>query len=315
MLVKENIKDNVELRKSCMDTLIEMAAQDDKICFIETDLASSSGSLAFQKVYPNRYFNIGIMEAESVSLAAGLGVTGYKCFVHSFAPFAARRCFDQAVVSSAYADIPVVILGSDPGITTAYNGGTHTTFEDISMFRALSNTTVLDICDSVQMSAITKMLAKEMKGLNYVRFSRRPSRKIYTEGASFEIGKAITVREGSDICIFTSGAMVSQALDTADILESKGKSVRVIDMFTISPIDNNIIVKAAKECNHLVSLDNHNIRGGLGSAIAEVLVAKYPKKLQQIGATTFGQVGTYDQLLDMFGWTGPQLAETILSYQ
>lgn len=312
MIVKENIIDNKELRTACIEALIDSAEKDENICFVETDLASSSGSNAFAKVYPQRFFNIGIMEAEAIGLAAGLGITGYKCFIHSFAPFASRRCFDQATVSSAYANIPMVILGSDPGITTAYNGGTHTAFEDIAMFRALSNTKVFDISDSVQMEEVIKTLSQEMTGLNYVRFARRPSRKIYHEGMKFEIGKGVTVRDGEDICIFASGAMVSQALDTADILEKQGKSVRVIDLFTILPIDVDLITKAAKECKHLVALDDHNIRGGLGSAVAEVLVAHYPVKLQQIGATSFGQVATFPQLLDIFGWTGEELANTIL---
>ncbi|MGL5955636.1 MAG: transketolase family protein [Brevinema sp.] len=310
MIVKENIKDPKELRTACIETLVSEA--DDTVCFIDTDLASSSGSMTFQKAYPERYFNIGIMEAEAIGIAAGLGVVGYRAFVHSFAPFMSRRCFDQAVVSGAYANLPMVLLGSDPGITTAYNGGTHTTFEDIAMFRSLSNTQVFDICDSVQMSAIIKLLCKDMKGLNYVRFSRRPSRKIYNEGMTFSIGKGVTIREGQDICIFASGAMLSQALDTADILITKNKSVRVIDLFSILPIDEELILKAAQECTYLVSLDNHNIRGGLGSAIADVLVEKYPKKLLKIGANTFGQVGTYDQLLELYGWTGSQLADTIL---
>ena len=312
MIVKENIIDTKELRTACLEGIVEIAKKDDKVCFIDTDLVGSSGSGVFKKSFPERFFNIGIMEAEAISMAAGLGVTGYKCFVHSFAPFASRRCFDQATVSSAYADIPMVILGTDPGITTAYNGGTHTTFEDIAMFRALSNTKVFDICDSVQMYAIAKELGQNMKGLNYVRFARRSSRKVYQEGMTFEIGKGIAVREGTDICIFASGAMVSQALDTADILVAQGKSVRVVDLFTILPIDKDIIIKAAKECKHLVALDDHNIRGGLGSAIAEVLVAHHPVKLQQIGAESFGQVGTFPQLLDIFGWTGEKLAKTIL---
>lgn len=312
MIIKENILDNIELRKASINALIEKAKNNTQLCFVETDLASSSGSNNFKKNFPERYFNIGIMEAEAISVAAGLGVTGRKAFVHSFAPFATRRCFDQATVSSAYADLAMVILGSDPGITTAYNGGTHTTFEDIAMFRALSNTKIFDIADSTQMTFITNYLADHMHGLNYVRFARRPSRKIYENNMQFNIGKGITIREGNDICIFASGAMVSQALDAYDILSLQGKSVRVIDMFSILPIDKEIIIQASKECKHLVALDNHNIRGGLGSAIAEVLVANNPVKLQQIGATTFGQVGTYDQLLELYGWTGQQLADTII---
>jgi len=313
MIVNENIKDTKELRTACIESITTQADSDNTICFVETDLASSSGSKFFQKSHPSRYFNIGIMEAEAIGIAAGLGVLGFRSFVHSFAPFMSRRCFDQAVVSSAYADIPMVLLGSDPGITTAYNGGTHTTFEDIAMFRGLSNTRIFDICDSVQMIEIIKLLCHDMKGLNYVRFARRPSRKIYSEGMKFQFGKGSTLHEGEDICIFASGAMVSQALDTADILIMHNKTVRVIDLFSILPIDEDIILKAAKECTNLVSLDNHNIRGGLGSAIADVLITKFPKKLLKIGADRFGQVGTYDQLLEEFGWTGKQLADTILN--
>ncbi|MGL5721619.1 MAG: transketolase family protein [Brevinema sp.] len=314
MIINDKIKDTVEIRKSCVDEIIKVAQNDSSICFVETDLASSSGSSSFGKQYPDRFFNIGIMEAEAVSVAAGLAVTGMKPFVHSFAPFAARRCFDQAVVSSAYADLPMVILGSDPGITTAYNGGTHTTFEDIAMFRALSNTRVFDVCDSEQMRKVISLIIKDFKGLNYIRFSRRPSYKIYSDAMEFTIGKGVEVREGKDICIFTSGAMVSQAIDAADILSKEGKTVRIIDLFTIHPIDEEIIIKAAKECSVLVSLDNHNVRGGLGSAVAEVLTSHLPKKLHRIGATTFGQVGTYDQLLELYGWTGEQLAKTIKSF-
>ncbi|MGL4388174.1 MAG: transketolase family protein [Brevinema sp.] len=315
MIIKDKIKDSVEIRKSCIDKITEIAQNDSSICFVETDLASSSGSNVFAKQHPDRFFNIGIMEAEAISLAAGLAVTGFKPFVHSFAPFAARRCFDQATVSSAYADLPIVILGTDPGITTAYNGGTHTTFEDISMFRALSNTRIFDICDSAQMPKILSLILNNFKGLNYIRFARRSSYKIYSDSMEFTIGKGVQIHDGEDICIFASGAMLSQAIDAADILIKEGKSVRIIDLFTILPIDEEIIIKAAKECQILVSLDNHNIRGGLGSAISEVLTTHYPKKLHRIGASTFGQVGTYEELLSLYGWTGEQLAKTIKSFK
>lgn len=311
---KQHTPDSKEIRIAIVDTLINEARNNSKIVLVDADLMSSSGFTKFQKEFPERALNFGIMEAHMAGAAAGLAITGMLPFIHSFAPFASRRIFDQVVVSSAYANNSVTIIGTDPGINAAMNGGTHTTLEDIAMFRSLPNTQIFEVSDSAQAEAIINYRINNPEGLCYIRTVRRPLYKIYNNGSTFIPGKFPIVREGKDITIFASGIMVSQAIDAANILEKDNISVRILDVFSLSMMDIDAIKLAAAETSCLVALDNHNIHGGLASAIADILVEHCPTKLHRIGMTTFSEVGSLPYLLDKFGFTGEKIALKIKSW-
>ncbi|MGL4394611.1 MAG: transketolase family protein [Brevinema sp.] len=306
--------DPKEIRAAITDTLIDAAKTNSKIMVVDADLMSSSGFVKFQKTYPDRALNFGIMEAHMTGAAAGLSISGMMPFIHSFAPFASRRIFDQAVVSCAYANNPITIVATDPGINAAMNGGTHTTFEDVAMFRAVANTKIYEPSDSVQAEWIIKNRIAHPEGLCYIRAARRGIKQIYEAGSTFTPGVFPVVREGQDVTIFTTGILVSQAIDAAELLEKDGISVRILDAFSLSEMDIDAIVKAAKETSCLVAIDNHNVNGGLASAIADVLVEHHPAKLHRLGMTTFSQVGSLNFLLDHFGLSGEKIAQKVKSF-
>ncbi len=312
-IVKEFKTDPIEIRTAITDALIAEAQSNDKIVVIDTDLMSASGLSKFQKAFPDRGLNFGIMEAHMASAAAGMSITGLMPFIHSFAPFASRRIFDQVVVSSAYANNPITIIGTDPGVNSAVNGGTHTALEDIAMFRSVSNTKIYSVSDSAQAKAIIQYRIKNPEGLCYIRTPRRPMYKIYEDGSTFTPGEFPVVREGNDVTIFTTGIMLSQAVDCAMILEKESVSVRIVDTFSLSDMDVDTIVKAAKETSCLLAIDNHNVNGGIASAVADVLVEHYPAKLHRIGMTSFSEVGSVPYLLDRFGFSGEKIASKIRS--
>ncbi len=310
-IVKEFKTDPVEIRMAIVDALIAEAQNNEKIVVGDADLMSASGLSKFQKAFPNRSVNFGIMESHMAGAAVGMSITGLMPFIHSFAPFASRRIFDQLVISSAYANNPITVIGTDPGLNAAVNGGTHTALEDIAMFRSVSNTKVYSIADSVQAGAIIKHRIQNPEGLCYIRAARRPLYKIYEDGSTFTPGEFPIVREGNDVTIFTAGIMLSQAIDCANILEKEGVSVRIIDTFSLSEMDVDTIVKAAKETSCLLAIDNHNVNGGIASAVADVLVEHHPVKLHRIGMTSFSEVGAVPYLLDRFGFSGEKIADKV----
>lgn len=310
-LEKNDIKNPEEVRYAAIDALIELRKNNAKIVFVDADLSEPSGSRRFQKEYPTHFFNVGIMEAHMVGFAAGLSLAGYQPFVHSFAPFVSRRAFDQTMVSGAYSHNPLTLMATDPGLCAQYNGGTHTTLEDIGMFRSLPHTILLDIADTTQIRWAMKFRADKPEKLAYIRYPRRPLRKIYETGSEFKMGHFPIVHEGSDVTIFASGIMVSLALDAAEALAKEGIGVQVVDCFSISHPDVSTIVKAAESGRRLLALDNHNVHGGLASMIADVLVTHHPAKLQRMGAHEFGQVGTLKDLLGVYHLTAEDVGERV----
>ncbi|MGL4367728.1 MAG: transketolase family protein [Brevinemataceae bacterium] len=304
--------DSIEIRTAIAQTLIEEAEKKSDIVVLDADLISSSGLGVFQKKFPSRTFNVGIMEAHMMGAAAGLSITGFFPFIHTFAPFASRRIFDQATLSGAYSNNSVTILASDPGIASCFNGGTHTTFEDIAMYRTLPNTIIFDLADTVQAASVIKSRINTYReGLCYIRFPRRGIYKIYQENSEFSLGKFPIAKQGSDIAIFTSGLTLSYALEAAYSLEKENISVRVIDCFTPSHMDKETILAAAKECQHLIAIENHSIHGGLASAVADVLIENHPVKLHRIGTHTFSEVGDLTYLAHKFGFSAEQITSYI----
>ena len=304
-----------ELRDCVVETLQELMKDDDKITALEADLGGASGFTKIKKTNPDRFIQCGIAEANMMGVAAGLSLTGFKPFTHTFAPFATRRVFDQLFLSGAYAGNTINIYGSDPGFSVASNGGTHTAWEDVALIREIPGAVICDPADDVQMEWIIKEFLK-MEGIHYVRSNRKAVRNVYKKGSSFKIGQGNILKEGKDILIIAAGQLVSEALDCAEELEKEGHSVEVIDMFTIKPLDENLLIKEAKEKSKIVTIENHSIYGGLGSAVSEVIAENgIPVPVKRIGVKEkFGQVGTAEFLQEEFGLTAKQIKKTISQF-
>ncbi|MGO3727786.1 MAG: transketolase family protein [Enterococcus viikkiensis] len=299
-----------ELRVTVVDALKELMIEDQKIVALDADLGGASGWTSIAKDYPDNFINVGIAEANMVGVAAGLSLTGYKPFIHTFGPFATRRVLDQIYLSGAYADNTITIFGSDPGFAAGHNGGTHTTWEDVALLRSIPNVVICDAADEVQMDWIIKTFSK-LEGIHYVRGNRKGVKNVYATGSTFEIGKGNLLKEGQEILIVAAGQLVSEALEVAKTLETRGSSVEVIDMFTIKPLDKELLLERLVGKKTVVTIENHSITGGLGSAVAEVLADNgLAVPLTRIGVDErFGQVGTPGFLQTEFGLT----TETILA--
>lgn len=304
-----------ELRDCVVETLQELMKDDDKITALEADLGGASGFTKIKKTNPERFIQCGIAEANMMGVAAGLSLTGFKPFTHTFAPFATRRVFDQLFLSGAYAGNTINVYGSDPGFSVASNGGTHTAWEDVALIREIPGVVICDPADDVQMEWIIKEFLK-MEGIHYVRSNRKAVRNVYKKGSSFKIGQGNILKEGKDILIIAAGQLVSEALDCAEELEKEGYSVEVIDMFTIKPLDEKLLIKEAKGKSKIVTIENHSIYGGLGSAVSEVIAENgISVPVKRIGVKEkFGQVGTAEFLQEEFGLTAKQIKETICQF-
>ena len=302
-LAEKRVKEEKEMRTMYCETLMELAEKDENVVVLDADLMSSMGMVSFQKKYPERTFNVGIQEANMMGTAAGMSAVGLIPFAHSFGPFATRRCFDQIFLSCGYGKLNVKITGSDPGVTAAYNGGTHMPFEDMGILRNVPNITIIEPVDSTMLKDIIGQIAYKY-GVFYTRLLRKNATKIYAEGSTFEIGKAIPLRDGKDVTVFATGIMVEEALKAAEELDKEGISVRVENIFTLKPIDKEAIIKCAEETGAIVTAENHSILNGLGSAVAEVVVESVPVPVERVGVEDrFGQVGPVDYLKEEYGLT------------
>lgn len=310
---KEVVKDSKIMCEVYSDTLIELAAKDPNVVALDADLATVVNMKAFEEKYPDRFINCGIAEANMVSVAAGMSETGMVPFAHSFTPFASRRCYDQVYVSGGYAKLNVRVVGSDPGVTAGFNGGTHQCYEDMGIMRGIPGMTVIEATDNVMIKDILEQV-KDTYGMYYLRLLRIEPDTIYADGSKFEIGKGVTVRDGSDVTIIASGIMVAESLKAAELLAAQGVSARVVDMFTWKPIDEDLIVKCAKETGCIVTAENHNIRNGLYSAVAEVVAAKAPVPMEAIGnQDRFGEVGPQDYVQKVLKMTAEDIVEKALA--
>lgn len=311
ILAEKNLKEDIEMRTMYCQTLMDLAEQDKRIVMLDADLMSSMKTVPFMKKYPERTFNCGVQEANMIGVAAGLSATGKIPFAHTFAPFATRRVFDQVFISGAYAKLNVRIIGSDPGITSAYNGGTHMPFEDMGIMRNIPTMTVIEPSDSTMLREVIKMTTQAY-GMFYIRLLRSSAIKIYDERSEFTPNKAVKLREGDDATIFASGIMVAEALKAHDLLKEKGIKARVYDLYTLKPIDQETIISAATETGAIVTAENHNIINGMGSAVAEVLVENRPVPMERIGVQDlFGEVGSVDYLRERFELTANDIVKKV----
>ena len=312
-LIGEHKKDSRACRDGLALTLNEMMAEDKSICYVDCDLMGCINTKMLRKNYPDRAFEAGIAEANGAGVAAGLAATGKKVFFHSFGTFSSRRCYDQIYMSAAYAGLSVRVLGSDAGVTAAFNGGTHMPLEDAAMYLSIPETTVLDPADYDQLASITRQLVN-VEGVSYTRFVRKGIIQVYGEGSEFEIGKGVVLHEsGKDVAtIITSGIMVDESLKAYEALQAEGINVRVIDMFTWKPLDEELVIKAAKETGAIVTAENHNVTCGLGSVVANCLAKNCPTIQEFVGVQDlFGQVGPQDFLMDTYGLRATNIVEAV----
>jgi len=283
--------DVMAMRDAYCQTLIELAEKDPRIVALDADLMTSMGMKPFQKKFPERTIDCGIAEGNMIGTACGLAVQGKIPFAHTFAPFCTRRACDQIFISGAYNKANVKVVGSDPGITAAYNGGTHMPFEDMGIMRGIPTMMVVEPTDIVQLKNLLPQIAY-YEGIVYMRLVRKDVNKVYDEGSTFELGKAAVISEGTDVTLIASGYCVTEALSAAKILAEQGISAGIINMFTWKPIDEEAILKAAATTGAIVTCENHNVINGLGSAVAEVLVKNRPVPVEMIGVQDeFGEVG------------------------
>ena len=291
----------IATRKSYGEALLELGKENENVVVLDADLSNATKTSLFAKEFPERFFDMGIAEANMIGTAAGLATCGKIVYASTFAAFAAGRAYDQIRCSVAYPKLNVKICATHSGITVGEDGATHQMIEDLALMRTMPNMIVLCTSDDLETKWAVKEISK-IEGPVYLRLARMKTRKIYDENQKFEIGKAVQIGEGTDATIFATGVTVEQAIIAKEELEKQGINVRVVDMHTIKPIDEKMILKCARETKKLISIEDHNIIGGLGSAIAEVLTQEEPKKLTRLGIKdTFGKSGKAEQLIKYFG--------------
>ena len=292
-------------------TIRQLSAEDPDVIYLDADLMSCIGTCQWAAENPARGVNCGISEANMIGVACGLAATGYKPIVHTFGPFASRRVFDQVFLSAGYAKNDITIIGTDPGVTATFNGGTHMPFEDIALYRSIPTATIIDITDVPMLISVLKQ-CKDMPGVKYIRVGRKNAAKVFADGTETPIGPAITLREGKDVAIFASGIMVHEAMQAANKLAESGIDAAVVNFFTIKPLDTDAVKKYAKQCKNIVVTENHNRIGGLYSAVCETLARENTAKIDVVAVNDeYGEVGPQDYLQKRFGLTADHIVETV----
>ncbi|WP_010246016.1 transketolase family protein [Acetivibrio cellulolyticus] len=298
---------SIATREAYGNALAEIGA-DTRIVVMDADLSKSTKTEVFKKKYPERFFNMGIAEANMMSAAAGLASCGKVVFASTFAMFATGRAFEQVRNSICYPALNVKIGGSHAGLTVGEDGASHQVIEDIALMRSIPNMTVISPADAVEARHAT-IAAAMFEGPVYLRLSRLAVPVLFDENTyKFELGKGVTISEGTDVTIIATGYMVGKAVEAGEILKSQGISARVVNIHTIKPIDKDIIVRAAKETGAIVTCEEHTVMGGFGSAVAEVLVENYPVPVKMVGVQDkFGKSGKPDELIKLYGLTAENI--------
>lgn len=303
--------EKIATRASYGKALVELGAENPDIVVLDADLSGSTQTKKFADVYPDRFFNAGIAEANMMGMAAGLAVSGKTVFASSFAMFASGRAYEIIRNSIAYTGANVKICATHAGVTVGEDGASHQCVEDLSLMRTIPGMTVLNPADDVSARALIKAAAA-YKGPVYIRLGRAAVPVIYEEGKTFEIGKALRVREGKDAAILATGIMVNEALQAANMLAAEGIECRVVDVHTIKPLDREEVIAAAKDCGCIVTAEEHSVIGGLGSAVAETVCKEAPCRMAMVGVQdVFGQSGKPGELMEQYGLTAADIAAAV----
>ncbi len=304
----------IATRESYGNALKELGAAHDDVIVFDADLSNATKTNTFQKVYPERHFNCGIAEGNMMAVAAGAASMGLVPFASSFAMFAAGRAFEQVRNSIGYPHLNVKIGATHGGISVGEDGASHQCCEDFALMRSIPGMVVMSPADDVEAKAMVRA-AYEHEGPVYMRFGRSAVPVIHDEESySFQIGKGEVLREGTDVAVIANGLLVAEALEAADTLAGEGISVRVIDMATIKPLDEALVLKAARECGKIVTAEEHSIIGGLGEAVCAVIAESgVPCKVKRIGVNDeFGHSGPAAALLKQFGLSAEHIAKVVL---
>ena len=298
----------MEMRQLFARELENAMNQNENIVLLNADLAKPNGFGSFSEKFPNRAINVGIAEQNMASVAAGMSSYGFIPFICTFTPFATRRICDQIAISICYAKQNVKIIGSDPGISAEYNGGTHMSFEDIGVLRSIPNMVIFEPVDNNQLKNILPQI------IVYIRMFRKSTPDIFKEDEKFNLFSAKTIKEGTDVSIFCSGIMVAETLEANKILEEKGINAEIINIHTIKPIDEESVINSVHKTGAVLTVENHNIMGGLRSAVAEVLSENCPVPLRSVGIRdSFGQVGKMSYLKETYNMTAQDIVQAVMS--
>lgn len=293
----------MEFRQVLAIEMKKLMQENSKICILDADLAKPNGTYPLYKEFPDRTFEVGIAEANMASIAAGLSAYGYIPNIFTFTPFATRRCFDQIAISIAYAKQNVKIWGTDPGITAEVNGGTHMSFEDVGAMRSIPTMTIYDAVDDIQLAQAIPQI-EAYQGVMYIRMPRKARPQVFDENYHFELFKADVVNEGTDLTIIATGTMVYEAKCAVEILEQENIHAELISANTIKPLDETTLLKSINKTKKVLVCENHNLIGGLFSAVCELVCKNTPVPVSGIGVEdVFGQVGKYQDLLETYHMT------------
>ncbi len=306
-----NLEKKIATRASYGEALAKLGEENEKIVVLDADLSEATKTNLFAKKFPNRFFEMGISEQDMIGTAAGLAASGQIAYASTFAMFAAGRAYDQIRNSICYPKINVKICATHAGITVGEDGPTHQMIEDISLMRTIPNMTVMCTSDDIQ----TRWAVNAISQIDtpvYLRLCRLATPVIYEERQKFEIGKGMQLGNGTEATVIGTGVVVAEAIKAMESLKLEGINIRVIDMHTIKPIDKDIIIKSAKETKKIITIEDHNIIGGLGSAVSEVLSEECPCKVIRMGIRdTFGKSGKAEELLDYFGLTARAIVDEV----
>lgn len=294
------------------EALVKLGHENKDVVVLESDLSKSTMTTFFEKEFPDRHINLGISEADMMGTAAGVALSGKIAFASTFAIFAAGRAYDQIRNSIAYPKLNVKICPTHAGISLGEDGGSHQSIEDIALMRVIPGMVVLSPADAYETEQMI-MAAAKYNGPMYIRLGRLPVADVYDSNYKFEIGRASTLREGNDVAFIATGLMVQEAIKASDLLKEKGINARVINMSTIKPLDNETVLKAAKECKFIVTAEEHSIIGGLGGAVCEYLADNHPTKVIRHGVKDiFGQSGEGNEMLDKYELRAINLVDIVL---
>jgi len=308
------MSDKIAPRDVLGKTFAELGESDPNLVVLDADFWPASKIAAFRDRFPNRFIEVGIAEQNMMGVAAGLNATGFNCFASGLCTFCSRRACDQVTVSVALSGLSVKIIALYPGLFVGKNGASHQALEDIAIMRAIPRMAVVQPGDARETEAVVRFAAG-YDGPMYIRIGRDPWPVVMPEDYRFQLGKAVTLREGKDLAIFTYGEMIADTLDVAASLDKKNIKARVVNMSSLKPLDEQAVINAAEEIGKIVTIDNHNIIGGLGSAVAEVVCENHPVKIKRIGIRdTFGKSGTNDEMKRKFGLTTHDIENQILSF-
>lgn len=302
----------MEMRKVFALELEEAMKKNGNIVVINSDLAKPNGLGDLGKMYSERVLNVGVAEQNMASIAAGMSSYGFVPFICTFTPFATRRICDQIAISICYAKQNVKIIGSDPGISAEYNGGTHMSFEDIGVLRSIPNMVIFEPADNTELQRLFPQIL-DYEGPVYIRMFRKSTPDIFSTDDKFSLFKAKIIKEGTDVSIFCTGIMVYEALEANKILEEKGINAEIINIHTIKPIDEEAVISSVKKTGAAVTAENHNIIGGLRSAVSEVVCENFPVPIRSVGVKdTFGEVGKMPYLKEIYNMTANNIVNAAI---